>query len=332
MENAGLGKWKNEAGEGAALSAAVVRVTPGRVEKTGAAVNWNTNEITFETNAEAVVDIYLTAVEAEPEQAGEPVAEEPAGEEPAEEKQAEQEQAGEPAAEQPAEEPAAEEQPAEEPAAEEPAEEKPAEEPAAEIPEEAPAAEGAAAEAPATEEPAVEEPGPGEPAEAEAAEEPVPFNQSTVVDGVRITVTAAPGVFPAGAVLSVTRVTAAQQAQVDRAIDRVQDDRTQVAVSYSFDIRIQATTSQEQYASTARIFGLINALGYDYPHSDAEMTVRYMDLLAAYTDFMEVNKEKLAAEEIVYWTVSTDKGNLEFQFMAISGRLRMMYDLMYLED
>lgn len=114
--------------------------------------------------------------------------------------------------------------------------------------------------------------------------------------------------------------------------DGIQADVDDDLMVHSFDIRIQATTSQEQYASTARIFGLINALGYDYPHSDAEMTARYMDLLTAYTEFMEANKEKLAAEEIVYWTVTTDKGDLEFQFIAIGGRLRMMYDLMYLED
>ena len=89
---------------------------------------------------------------------------------------------------------------------------------------------------------------------------------------------------------------------------------------------------KEQYVSTARIFAVINAIAYDYPSSDAEMSQRYMDCLSEYLAFMEENKDLLASSNVVYWTIETEKGVFEFRFVAISGRIRMLYDKMYFED
>lgn len=85
-------------------------------------------------------------------------------------------------------------------------------------------------------EPPVEE----EDAEDSETEEtpPVAFDQSRTVNGVTVTVKAEPGVFPAGAVLSVELVPVYTQVQADAAIEEVRDENVNVAVSYTFDIKV----------------------------------------------------------------------------------------------
>ena len=89
---------------------------------------------------------------------------------------------------------------------------------------------------------------PGEPEELEEEpaeippeelpeELPQPFLQTQTLDGVTVTVTAEPGVFPEGAVLSVTKVPVAAQITVDAAVAS-QRDGSNVALSYTFDVSI----------------------------------------------------------------------------------------------
>ena len=59
----------------------------------------------------------------------------------------------------------------------------------------------------------------------------VEFHESRIVSGVTVTVKAPAGAFPAGAALSVKRV-------AEAAIEEVRDDDTNVAVSYTFDIKV----------------------------------------------------------------------------------------------
>ena len=92
----------------------------------------------------------------------------------------------------------------------------------------------------------------------------------------RITVTAAPGVFPAGAVLSVTRVTAAQQAQVDRAVDRVQDDQMQVVVSYAFDIKILDENGNELQPADGQTVNVSFSLA-EVANTNLQTTVYHME-------------------------------------------------------
>ena len=78
------------------------------------------------------------------------------------------------------------------------------------------------------------------PAEEELVEElpeELPFLQTQTLDGVTVTVTAEPGVFPEGAVLSVTKVPVAAQITVDAAV-APQRDGSNVALSYTFDVSI----------------------------------------------------------------------------------------------
>ena len=76
-------------------------------------------------------------------------------------------------------------------------------------------------------------------------ESAVPFNQSKTVSGVVVTVRAEAGVFPDGAVLSVKRVPVYKQRQADAAIDEVRDEDQNVAVSYTFDIKVMDAEGNE---------------------------------------------------------------------------------------
>ena len=78
---------------------------------------------------------------------------------------------------------------------------------------------------------------PDTPAE-ESEAEPIAFVKSTALDGVRITVSADPGVFPADAVLSVQSVPVDAQQRVDAAVDAKRDENTTLVVSYTFDIKV----------------------------------------------------------------------------------------------
>ncbi|SDM09481.1 hypothetical protein SAMN04487833_1731, partial [Sarcina sp. DSM 11001] len=73
------------------------------------------------------------------------------------------------------------------------------------------------------------------------------FDQSMTVDGVVITVKAGPGVFPADAVLSVEQVPVYQQTQVDTAVEEVRGEDQNVAVSYTFDIKVVNPETGEEY-------------------------------------------------------------------------------------
>ena len=311
IENAKLRQWKQEAGDSAAVNAVVVRVDSSKTEKTGAAVRWEANEISFDAGADTVVDIFLTAVitETPTEAPIETPTPEPMETPTPEPTEAPTEAPTETPTPEPTEAPteAPTEVPTEAPT-ETPTEvpiETPTSEPT-EVPTETPTE--ALTEAPTetpteppTEEPTeapteapTEDPTP-EPTDEPALEptpEPVAFSQYAVVDGVKISVSAAPGVFPAGARLSVSRVTAVQQAQVDRAIDRAQDDRTQVAVSYSFDIKILDENGNELQPAEGQTVNVSFSLA-EVANDNLQTTVYHMEEQANGT----LNAEKLSAEE-----------------------------------
>ncbi|MBQ6347745.1 MAG: InlB B-repeat-containing protein, partial [Clostridia bacterium] len=77
--------------------------------------------------------------------------------------------------------------------------------------------------------------------------EPAAFEQSMTVNGVVVTVKAEPGVFPANAALSVKRVPVYRQRQADAAVEEVRDEDQNVAVSYTFDIKVINPDTGEEY-------------------------------------------------------------------------------------
>lgn len=61
-----------------------------------------------------------------------------------------------------------------------------------------------------------------------------------------VTVQAAPGVFPVGAELEVARVPRRQAKAADAAIEDVRDGDVNVAVSYTFDIKVIDPVTKEE--------------------------------------------------------------------------------------
>ena len=74
-------------------------------------------------------------------------------------------------------------------------------------------------------------------ATSEKAEMPA-FEKAKTVDGVKITVKAEEGVFPKDAVLSVENVSKAQEKQANNAVKEERDKKENVAVSYTYDIKV----------------------------------------------------------------------------------------------
>lgn len=74
--------------------------------------------------------------------------------------------------------------------------------------------------------------------EGDAEKDYPAFIRSESVDGVRVTVTAAEGVFPAGAALSVEKASDTEKQQIEQAVDAVREDCVSVAQTYTFDIKV----------------------------------------------------------------------------------------------
>ena len=78
------------------------------------------------------------------------------------------------------------------------------------------------------------------------AEAALPFDQSRTVNGVVVTVKADAGVFPTNAQLSVKRVPTYKKREAAAAIDEVRDEDQNVAVSYTFDIKVIDPDTKEE--------------------------------------------------------------------------------------
>lgn len=80
---------------------------------------------------------------------------------------------------------------------------------------------------------------PAEAADNDSEEKKTPaFKESRSVDGVTVTVEAEEGVFPEGAALYVKKVTAAQEKQAEEAVENERSNGQNVAVSYTYDIKV----------------------------------------------------------------------------------------------
>ncbi len=140
-----------------------------------------------------------------------------------------------------AEESASASEPAEDAPAAEPEEDAPSAEPAADVPAAEPAAGAPAAEAAAAEAPA-EAPAALLPAETPAE---APFHESVTVDGIRVTVSAPAGVFPAGSTLQVLRVSGSLEDLAEAAVRERMSSAEEIAASWSFDITVLSPEGEE---------------------------------------------------------------------------------------
>ena len=77
------------------------------------------------------------------------------------------------------------------------------------------------------------------------------FNDAKTVNGVTVTVSAPEGVFPKGSYLSVESVPVSTQSMVDEAVENERDANANVAVSYTFDIKVLDTEGNEVQPANA---------------------------------------------------------------------------------
>ncbi|MDC7280223.1 hypothetical protein NXH64_12035 [Butyrivibrio fibrisolvens] len=78
------------------------------------------------------------------------------------------------------------------------------------------------------------------------------FTQSTIIDGVKITVSADEGVFPEGVRLIAHKITGEEEAQVEELVDAQTSEHKNVASSYTFDISIVDAAGNEVQPDTSR--------------------------------------------------------------------------------
>ena len=74
--------------------------------------------------------------------------------------------------------------------------------------------------------------------EPEESEQAPTFDATATVDGVKVTVKAGEGIFPEGSVLEVSNVSKAEEKKVLDAVDNERSENTNVASSYTFDIKV----------------------------------------------------------------------------------------------
>ena len=148
--------------------------------------------------------------------------------------------------------------------------------------------------------------------------EPVAFDQSMTVNGVVVTVKAEPGVFPANAALSVKRVPTYRQRQADAAIGEVRDDGANVAVSYTFDIKvIDPETRAELQPAEGQTVSVSFALA-EVADENLETSVYHID------DSGAAQKLDVTQEDAVTATVETEGFSLytvEFTYNKLAYTL-----------
>jgi len=83
-------------------------------------------------------------------------------------------------------------------------------------------------------------------------EEAVSFEQTSIINGVSITVKAAEGVFPKGARLIVSEVSQSEETQILDAVEKERTDDVNVAASYSFDIKVVDKDGNELQPDTSK--------------------------------------------------------------------------------
>ena len=140
------------------------------------------------------------------------------------------------------------------------------------------------------------------------------FDQETKIDDVLIRVTADENVFPDNSTLHVEKISNSQQNQVDEAIEEVRNEELNVAVSYTFDIKVLDEEDNEiqplDESKVAVSFTLVEAVNNNLEvqvyHVDDELNVVELDT--------EVNEDVVTVETdgFSFYTVEFTYNNLQY--------------------
>ena len=147
--------------------------------------------------------------------------------------------------------------------------------------------------------------------------EAYPFSQSAQIDDVIITVSAEEGVFPEGATLFVEKV---EIKAVDEAIEEARDENKNVAVSYTYDIKVL-----DQYGNELQPNGKVSvkfslaekmqeALSVDVYHIDENMNTEILNTeVSDNIDNKDLNTDvEVETESFSYYTVEFTYNTLQY--------------------
>lgn len=149
-------------------------------------------------------------------------------------------------------------------------------------------------------------------------EEAVSFEQTSIINGVSITVKAAEGVFPKGARLIVSQVSQNEEAQISDAVEKERNDDVNVAASYSFDIKVVDKDGKELQPDTSKgevkvSFSLVEVANDNLDTEVYHVADEAGDLNASKLD-AETNGNEVTVETdgFSFYTVEFTYGKIEY--------------------
>ncbi len=155
--------------------------------------------------------------------------------------------------------------------------------------------------------------------------EELAFNKSQTVDGVKVTVLADEGVFPEGATLSVSKVDTVTEEKVTDNVDAARDENTNVAKSYTFDIKVLDKDGNEIQPDTTKGQVKVSFALAEVTNDNLDVDVYHIsdEILAddnKSAEKLDSNVEKVEGTEAVvaettgfsYYTVEFTYNNLQY--------------------
>ena len=151
--------------------------------------------------------------------------------------------------------------------------------------------------------------------EETSEEKAIAFDQSKQIDDVLISVTANEGVFPEGATLYAEKV---EIKEVEDAISENRDENKNVAVSYTYDIKVldsegnELTPNGEVSVKFSLVEKIQEAVSVDVYHIDDELNVETLETtVSENTEIEEVNTDvEVTTDSFSYYTVEFTYNNL----------------------
>ena len=144
------------------------------------------------------------------------------------------------------------------------------------------------------------------------------FSSEKTVDGIKVSVKAAEGVFPEEATLSVKKISRNEQKRVDRALGSVRDGEANVAASYTFDVKVLDKDGEEvQPKDNAKVKISFKLAEADSDNLDTQ--VYHISEKSFTPEAVEALKVKTTGETVMvethgfsYYTVEFTYNNLEY--------------------
>lgn len=166
--------------------------------------------------------------------------------------------------------------------------------------------------------------------EDEEEEEDVAFEESKVIDGVRVLVKADEGVFPEGATLSVAKVSGSEEQAVEAAVDAERASNKNVVESYTFDIKVLDADGNEIEPDTSKGTVKVSFTLEEVANGNLEADVYHVkgevgSLSVDELNTVEVGETTVEAETdgFSYYVIVFSYDNLEYRFPSLD-RIRIL--------